>query len=288
MSAGAVAVTYALVGTLWIVLSDAAIERGFPDLAQVGKGMAFVAVTAVVLYVLLRRRDRRLVASRAEERALLERLVTAEDETARQIAADLHDGPVQELVALGIRLGSLRRRAGDPELRRAIAGVEEGMQGVVTALRSVLSELAPPALRRGGLGSAVWESAEAVFAGTEVVVVVTEDRLPPLPDETATAAYRIVREALRNARAHSRARHVTVHLQGWPAGLGVRVADDGVGIGDGGPYPAPGHLGLPSMRERAAMVGGWCRVGSRHGGGTVVEAWLPAAPPNNGPATGAT
>ncbi len=279
-SALGVAVAYGAVATAWILGSDLAVERRLPDLAQAGQALGFAAVTAVALYVLLRRRDRHLAAARAEERRLMERLVTAEDDGARRVAADLHDGPVQELVAVGLRLGMLRRRGETDEERQALAAVEEAVQATVASLRTLVFALSPPALERGGLGAAVREAAEAIYADSDTVVVVTEDRLGGLPEETATAAYRIVREALRNVLAHADAERVSVRLEGSPEGVHVRVADDGVGLAEAASRSgkgAPGHLGLGSMRERAAMVGGWCRVGPRRGGGTEVEAWLPVA-----------
>ncbi|MBK9179884.1 MAG: hypothetical protein IPM45_10020 [Acidimicrobiales bacterium] len=277
-----VALVCGAVAMVWILGSDL-VERRVPDATQAFQALGFAVVTSVALYVLLWRRDRRLAAARAEERRLLGRLVTAEDDAARRVAADLHDGPVQELVAIGLRLGMLRRRCQVEEERRALAAVEEAVQATVASLRTLVFALSPPALERGGLGAAVLEAAEAICAGSETVVVVTEDRLGELPEETATAAYRIVREALRNAMAHARAERVSVRLEGWPNGVHVLVSDDGVGLGEAGPpgpgqgQGAPGHLGLSSMRERAAMVGGWCHIGARRGGGTEVEAWIPAS-----------
>ena len=85
------------------------------------------------------------------------------------------------------------------------------------------------------------------------------------------AAFRIVQEALTNALRHADARHVEVRLRRLPGGVCAAVEDDGCGIDDARP---PG-VGLTSMAERAAEVGGNLTVTARLGGGTVVEAVLP-------------
>jgi signal transduction histidine kinase len=88
--------------------------------------------------------------------------------------------------------------------------------------------------------------------------------------------YRIVQEAIANARKHGGARHVAVLLDGRDGGFFARVEDDGVGFpashGVGGQL---GGAGLLSMRERAELAGGWVRIHSVLGRGTAVEAWLP-------------
>jgi signal transduction histidine kinase len=88
--------------------------------------------------------------------------------------------------------------------------------------------------------------------------------------------YRIVQEAVVNARKHADATHVEVDVTSASEGVSVRVRDDGIGFTpDLGAIPEPGHLGLTTMVERAELAGGWARVDSSPGGGTVVECWLP-------------
>jgi signal transduction histidine kinase len=76
---------------------------------------------------------------------------------------------------------------------------------------------------------------------------------------------------------HARATRVDVGLEEARGGLLLTIADDGVGFDPGRAEagPRPGHLGLTSMRERATMAGGWHRIDSRPGQGTVVKFWLP-------------
>jgi signal transduction histidine kinase len=80
-------------------------------------------------------------------------------------------------------------------------------------------------------------------------------------------------------RAHAGAQRVTIWLEDADdGGMRLRISDDGAGFlpGIGHAQPDPDHLGLVSMREQAAMAGGWCRVASAPGMGTTVELWLSA------------
>ncbi|MGP4093251.1 sensor histidine kinase [Nonomuraea sp. KM90] len=105
------------------------------------------------------------------------------------------------------------------------------------------------------------------LAGTPVEV---SGDLGGLPAAVEVAAYRIVQEALTNARKHSGAARIAIALRRETC-LRVTVTDDGAGI----PPDARAGVGLASMRERAAELGGTCVVGEAEGGGTVVEAELP-------------
>ena len=100
------------------------------------------------------------------------------------------------------------------------------------------------------------------------------DQRPPLPAAVEIAAYRIAVEALTNAARHSQGHRCEVVVEVSETQVRVTVSDDGIGID-----PArPPHVGLWSMHERAAEVGGRCAVTARAGGGTVVQATLPLGP----------
>ena len=92
-------------------------------------------------------------------------------------------------------------------------------------------------------------------------------------DEVVTTALRIAQEALANVRKHARAREVRVVLCAGPRGVEVAISDDGVGLPEAG-RPSPGHLGVRTMRDRAAAGGGWLRL-EAGSPGTTVRYWLP-------------
>ena len=86
-----------------------------------------------------------------------------------------------------------------------------------------------------------------------------------------TAAYRVAVEALTNAARHSGAQTCAVVVEVSPVDVTVTVNDDGIGLDPS----RPPHVGMASMQERAAEVGGRCAVTSVPGGGTMVRAALP-------------
>jgi signal transduction histidine kinase len=103
----------------------------------------------------------------------------------------------------------------------------------------------------------------------------------------AVILFRMAQEALANVRKHAKASRVDVVLGEQDGGYLVRIADDGVGFSTTkAGESVRGHLGLSSMRERAGMAGGWCRLHSLPGQGTTVELWVPrpaVADPESGP-----
>jgi signal transduction histidine kinase len=93
--------------------------------------------------------------------------------------------------------------------------------------------------------------------------------------DVRAAAYRVAQEALVNVRKHSRGTSVHVVLEERERGVFVRIEDDGVGFAPEIQSDGGHHLGLTAMRERAELAGGWCRISSVPGEGTIVEFWLP-------------
>ena len=95
------------------------------------------------------------------------------------------------------------------------------------------------------------------------------------PPEVAAIMFRIAQEAITNARKHARATRVDVALDERDDGVVIRIVDDGRGFERSAHEAQPGHLGMSAMAERAELAGGWCRVDSAPGHGTVVESWVP-------------
>ncbi|MBG0816216.1 sensor histidine kinase [Planomonospora sp. ID82291] len=197
-----------------------------------------------------------------------ERIITTREEERRRLRRDLHDGLGQSLsgMAMSINAARLSLRTSPESAERLLDGLRSGMDSVTSDIRHLVYGLRPPALDDLGLVGAIRE-----MAGPQVAVEVRGD-LTGLSAAVEVAAYRIVQEALTNAHRHARARTVRVALE-RNGRLGVRVSDDGVGV----PAGRRSGVGLASMRERAAELGGTCMITSPPGGGTVVEAVLPAA-----------
>jgi PAS domain S-box-containing protein len=211
-----------------------------------------------------------------QRRELAQRLEGAQEEERRRIAQDIHDDPIQVMSALDLRL---RMLAEDPSRvsTEALEELERIVADAVERLRSLLFELWPTSLEHEGLIASLrlYLTHTAAQAGWSAELSDELEGEPP--SEVSAVLYRIAQEALVNARKHASASTIGVHVAGAGDGVRVRVQDDGVGFDVPAAWvPRPGHLGLSTMTERAELLGGWCRVTSEPGSGTVVECWLPA------------
>jgi PAS domain S-box-containing protein len=215
-----------------------------------------------------------------DRRLLIERLLHAQEEERQRIARDVHDDPIQVLVALSLRLDMLASATNDPEVLSALSEARRTARAAIASLRNLTFELRPPVLEQDGLEGAVRAQLEQLRRDAGTQFTVTADVKGTVSMQAATTAYRIAQEAITNVRKHARARHIDVFLHAAADGLTVRVADDGRGFRNR--PEEPGHLGLASMRERAEMAGGWFRMHSEPGVGTVVEFMVPDHP--TGPA----
>jgi signal transduction histidine kinase len=232
-------------------------RRLLGDLAR----QAGVAVSTVRLTADLQRSRERLVAAREEER--------------RRLRRDLHDGLGAQLAGLTVQTGVLRGLIPrDPEAADALAAeLRSELRTAIADIRRLVHGLRPPALDELGLIGALQRLAESIGAegsGLRVSVDVPAG-LPPLTAAVEVAVYRVVQEALTNVVRHADARSATVGLTVGPGSLAVAVEDDGTGL----PDELVAGVGLSSMRERAAEMGGTCWVEPVPGGGTRVRAILP-------------
>lgn len=212
-----------------------------------------------------------------ERRRLLSHLVHAEEEERRTIASDIHDDPIQKMVAASMRLDIVLEDhpelAGDEQFRKA----QDTVNRSIESLRSLMFELRPYVLDHDGLAAAlaVFVQEEGKLPGSATYGVRSGLHSEP-PESVRVILYRIAQEALVNVRKHARATNVEISLEEDDDGYTLQVKDDGVGfepseISD----PSLAHIGLTSMRERASLAGGWFRIESTSGSGTIAEAWLP-------------
>jgi signal transduction histidine kinase len=219
----------------------------------------------------------RLLRLDEQRRWLLGRMVQAQEEERRRIAGDIHDDAIQAITAARLRLALLRDRLDDPEQRRRLEQAETALSSSLERLRTLVFDLRPAVLDEVGLSAALRQYLAETAAQAGVQALLHDDLGQEPPAEVRVIAYRIAQEALTNVRVHARATRVDVGLEEARGGLLLTIADDGVGFEPerAEADPRPGHLGLTSMRERATMAGGWHRIDSRPGQGTVVKFWLP-------------
>lgn len=217
-----------------------------------------------------------ITRERAEERErhrLLRRLVDTSDAERRHLAMAVHDEAVQQLAAAAVLVAGLRRHPDSPHRDQRLEMIEEALRGAMADLRRLVFELSPPELVQSGLEAAIRSAADYLFEDQDITVDIDVTLVRHAPDSVETAGYRIVAEALTNVRKHAGANSVSVSVTGAGDSLEVIVADDGIGFQDA---TALGHMGLRSMRERAAALGGRCTIASGPAGrGTVLSAILP-------------
>jgi PAS domain S-box-containing protein len=217
-----------------------------------------------------------------QREALLDRLVEAQEAERAQIAADVHDDSIQVLAAVDLRLGLLKRRLGEraPEMEDVLAPLQESVSNAIDRLRALLFDLEPPDLEEG-LAAALRRAGAQIFEDTPTRFRVVDEHEPDAPVATRAVAYRIAREAMVNAHKHADASTVTVTVAGTDGGLAVSVTDDGAGlpkVTQNVPQASPpGHHGLSSMRDRAAVAGGRLEISPGPTGGTTVHVWLPTS-----------
>lgn len=231
-------------------------------------------LVGLLLGMLAVRMAGRISADMAEKQDLLQLSLTAGDLERGRIAAQLHDGTVQQLVGLSFALAGMSSRAaagGRQDDAGSLAAAAEQTRSAVRGLRSLLVDIYPANLDRAGLPAALEDLAPDV-TGTEsaerATVTVDAAEIPGLTQEIRSAIFRIARESVTNAVKHAQADHITVTLHREGPDVVLRVSDDGVGFLPG--QPQPGHLGLVISRDLAESVGGTLDVESRPGHGSVI------------------
>jgi signal transduction histidine kinase len=245
-----------LLGALTVFL--AANDPMNPTKAKLARDMA--AQAGLVL------RNVRLIEDLRESRR---RIVSAQDERARTLERNIHDGAQQQLVALSVKLrlatGLLER---DPTKARTML---EELQGQTTETLEDLRDLArgifPPLLADKGLPAAL----EAQARKSPVPVTVQPDSVGRYGQDVESAVYFCCLEALNNVAKYAEASSVEIRLRQSDGELRFEVADDGVGFDT---VAGSDGTGLQGMADRLDAIGGTLDVVSAPGAGTTVAGWL--------------
>lgn len=222
-------------------------------------------------------------AELAQESAELERalsgLVRLQEVERARIAADVHDGVVQTMVASLCELqAAMAHLTGDPHL----AGTKQErardlLRESITELRRVIYDLRPITLDTAGLVPAVENFTEDLEQTAGIAIGLSVVGRPcRFQPEAEIGVYRIVQEAVNNAVKHAGASHVWLAIRFGDDDLTVQVSDDGCGFSLQHAASLHGdHAGLIGMQERARSLGGQLAVSSSIGEGTTVRAVVP-------------
>jgi signal transduction histidine kinase len=245
-----------------------------------------IAGGSVVLFLLTLARMGGLageVAVQTERKRAMQTVLKATEQERVRLAADLHDGPVQELTALryGLTRARNRIRRGDPEQAEGLlAELEDELASGITGLRRLMAELRPPVLDEQGLEAALHNHVRAFEATSGVACAISTGLRGRLAPDIETVLYRVTQESLNNVSKHAGAARVTVSLAADNGSVRLRINDDGVGFDptSASRLLGQGHFGLAGMRERVEMVGGRLQIDSGPGAGTTVAVELANRP----------
>ena len=262
----------------WNETIAALVVRAPPDAPGVN---LFLAAAANVLSRTLGRHDL-LERNAVRERALVE----STERRLVRLGFDLHDGPIQEVIALAVDVRFLRRQTAEVVKSRAqkpligrFDDLEARLAEIESGLRQLSHALEPPSAVRGDIETGIrrelsgFERRHGVRAGCEI-----EGRIGELTDSQRIVLYRLTQEALSNVREHAQADNVDLRLFASRDEIVLSVADDGRGFDVDKELVRcgrEGRLGLIGMSERVRLLGGRFTIESREGGPTVVTATLP-------------
>ena len=223
----------------------------------------------------------RRVRNAGRERVrLLEHAVDASNLERRRIAANLHDGAVQDLsgVALSLEVAARRVEAADPTTAGSLRERAEQTRGSVRSLRSLLVEIYPPILHEAGLRAAL-EDLLAPLDARGIETRLAYDSGVELGLEREALCFRVAQEAVRNTLKHAHARRVEVTLGPAGGGVALTITDEGLGF-DPSALPegerAPGHIGTTLLRDLARESGSDLAIESAPGRGTTVRLTMPS------------
>jgi signal transduction histidine kinase len=205
----------------------------------------------------------------------LKRVVSGQELERRRLARELHDETGQALTSILLGLKGIEEAKDEGELRQSVLQLRELVVQTLQDVRRLAVELRPKALDDFGLVPAL-EHLGAAFAEQTGIPVHVEAALgnARLADETETALYRIVQEALTNVIKHARASTVSVVLTRKEGRVVAVIEDDGRGFDPDD--TSDERLGLLGMRERIALVDGNLSVEPRPGEGTTIVVEVPA------------
>lgn len=213
--------------------------------------------------------------------------VEAQEQERQRLAREIHDGPAQALANAIVALEFVERAiksGSDDTGSRALNEVERikgSLREGLTEIRRFIFDLRPTMLLDRGLALTVEHyiaTYQSVFPMS--IELLATPMLPRLTADQELTAFRVIQEAIQNARKHSRASRVSVSLAHVELMLYCAVTDNGRGFS---PERVTSHLmggaGLRGMRERAALVGGAVSIESEPGEGTTIELQIPLQPP---------
>jgi signal transduction histidine kinase len=224
------------------------------------------------------RLSRRLREGQRQREQLLQRVIDAADTERRQVASDLHDGVVQNLLGVSYSLSAtaVAARAQSSPYAEPIADAATSLRDDIKALRSLMVEIYPPKLDDEGLDAAIVELLSRLET-QGIATLATIDPALDLSSVTSRLLFRVVQEAVRNVLKHADATAVSVTIKPFGNLAALTVDDDGRGIEahDLSSAVGQGHVGLHVLAGLITDAGGSLTIHAGPTGGTRVRAEVP-------------
>jgi len=242
---------------------------------RVANVINILLITVVAVGLMARNLKRSVFQSREAERkikALSGRLMNAQEEERGRIARELHDDLSQQIAAVSIAMGNLKRHIPEEQADARAQGdrIHQKLVQVAETVRRISHELHPAILQYSGLPAALQSYCREFEELTGVQVSLTiGGEFQGVPSGAALCIYRIAQEALQNVAKHAKVGAAAVELHHSNGVSSLTVSDTGVGIEPGRVEAADG-LGLVSIEERTRLVGGTVEITSKPNQGTTI------------------
>jgi signal transduction histidine kinase len=253
------------------------VSKAAPRFSPKGKFLGFAG--SIIDLTGRRLAERRLREANQSLQQLSSRLIGAQEEERKRLARELHDDVSQQIAALSMATGNLKRQlpkdCGDAQRQADL--IYGNLVQLAEAVRRLSHELHPAVLQYSGLEPALRSYCEefGALSGLEIALEIEGSFAGVAPD-AALCLFRVAQEALRNVVKHAGVSKASVELRRSQGMLRLKVSDSGVGM-EPGVAAAKAGLGLLSIRERARLVGGKTEIRSVPGEGTSVTVEIPEA-----------
>jgi signal transduction histidine kinase len=237
----------------------------FRPLLLLGLGLLVLAQFPLTRALSQRRR-----ALAKQREALIRRSVATSDNERRRIAAEVHDGPVQDLIGIAMGLSAATEMAASP-LKDDLRDLAGEARSTVRSLRSLLNSIYPVDVPEEGWVRGLDPIVEALRE--RGVTVDLDVSSKPLAPTSELLMLRVGREALRNVSAHSEASRVCIRVDHVGSAVTLDISDDGVGFDEevANSQREAGHLGLQLLYDLADETGATLAIDSGPGRGTKVH-----------------
>ncbi len=208
------------------------------------------------------------------------RVIQAQEQERKRIGRELHDDFSQRVALIGVELQLLaeKQKSLGSDFREPVINLQKKVESLSSDLHGLSYRLHPAKLDQLGLLPTVKGHIREMKKMYGFTVELAEESFPkPLPGNIAICLFRIMQEALWNAKKYSQVTHAVVELTGKSHKVSLKVCDSGVGF-DKPSIQSTAGIGFVSMEERARLVGGTLSICSRPGEGTRVEVDVPLPP----------